>query len=84
MGDFIINPWGGCQRPWGYEVRVDITQASTRRIFNEVLTFPSKITALDVKNSDKAIRILLDRIISELQDDAKSEPLFCPSCGRPL
>ena len=36
------TPWGHTVRPWGYEVRVDFTDADTGRIYNEVMTFPSE------------------------------------------
>ena len=81
--NFQITTWGAKQRPWGFEVRVDVAYLPTGRIFNEVLVFPDKATALDTKASGDALQVLKDRIAARLIEEAKPVQI-CPTCGRPL
>ena len=81
--NFQITTWGAKQRPWGFEMRVDVIYLPTGRVFNEVLIFPNKAAALDARTSGDALQMLKDRIVAQLTDEVKPVQI-CPTCGRPL
>ena len=70
MADFTVKLWGQKQRPWGWEVRVDLTDAQGG-IRNEVLTFPMK----DVKDipDTPAIAKGVDNLLSRIEAQRLSE-----------
>lgn len=53
----ILNIWGDTERPWGYEIRVDLK--TENKIYNEILTFKKKPTVDEINEAiqDKKSRI---------------------------
>jgi hypothetical protein len=55
----LLSVWGHVARPWGWEVRVDLTDEAGA-IHNEVLTFPAEPSAPDLDAAVAACASALD------------------------
>jgi hypothetical protein len=56
----LKNIWGQVNRPWGYEVRIDIDDAVN--IYNETLTFKVPPLQADI---DAGVAMLIDRLTTK-------------------
>ena len=81
--DFPVKTWGAKERPWGYEVRVDVTDLATGRIYNEVMVFKDKAGAVDLKAALQQVQARIKAQVAEAATKEKSSPV-CALCGRPL
>jgi hypothetical protein len=83
--DFTVKLWGAKARPWGYEVRVDLIDPASGRIYNEVLTFTDKAAAVG-KDRNAAVQQVQERIRAQAAAAAAqaNSPPVCALCGRPL
>jgi len=52
----ISSIWGHKQRPWGYEIRVDLVSASGRD-YQESITFEKKPSAKDEQDAAGALLV---------------------------